>query len=56
MISSILSLATEGFGMAFQAWLKLIVPIMLLETIGEMALINAIEGWTRKNAAADLEG
>lgn len=40
MISAIFSLITDGFGMAFASWLKIIVPLMSIETILEMVLLN----------------
>ena len=47
MISSVISLLTNGFGLPFNEWLFKAVPFMLLEMAVEMILLNI--DWKKKN-------
>lgn len=48
MITAILSLARDGFGLGFNAWAKLVVPVMVVESLVEIVLINLVESWTSR--------
>lgn len=55
MIASILSLARDGFGLGFSAWAKLVVPVMVVESLVEIVLINLVESWTSRTKGRNAE-
>lgn len=55
MIASILSLASDGFGLGFNSWAKLAVPVMVVESLIEIVLINIVESWTSRTKGRNEE-
>lgn len=49
MIASILSLVKDGFGLGFNAWAKLALPVMVVESLAEIVLINLMESWSSRS-------
>lgn len=40
MITAILSLVKDGFGLDFNSWAKCVLSVMIVETLAEIVLIN----------------
>lgn len=55
MIAAVLSLASDGFGLGFNSWAKLVVPVMILESLLEIVLINLMESWTSRSKSDEKQ-
>lgn len=55
MITAILSLARDGFGLGFNAWAKCVLSVMVVEALAEIVVINLVESWTSRTNGRNEE-